>query len=132
MQYDEFIQRVQIEGGIDRKEEALRATEAVLSTLGECLYRTEESQLAAQLPHGIREFLPSRQAPETSKASIQRISLEDFYDRVGARTETRHAQAAKLAHTVVEVLMDAVSAGEIDDIKRELPKDFGVLFDRDI
>ena len=132
MQYDEFIQRVQIEGGIESSEDALRATEAVLSTLGEFLYRTEESQLAAQLPRGIREFLPSSHAPETSKAAMQNLSLEDFYDRVGARTDTRQAQATKLAHVVMEVLMDAVSAGQIEDIKRELPKKFGVLFDRGI
>jgi uncharacterized protein (DUF2267 family) len=132
MQYDEFIQRVQIEGGIDSSEEALRATEAVLSALGECLYRTEESQLAAQLPRGIGEFLTSRQPPETSRANVRPCTLDDFYNRVGARTDKRHAQAVKLARTVTEVLMDAVSTGEIDGIKRELPREFAVLFDRGI
>jgi uncharacterized protein (DUF2267 family) len=131
MQYDEFIQRVQIEGEINDSEEALRATEAVLGTLGEFIYRTEQAQLAAQLPRGIREFLTSRPA-EQSKDEVPRLSLEQFYNRVGARMNARYPHAVKAAHAVTEVLMDAVSRGEIEDIKRELPQDFGKLFDRGI
>jgi uncharacterized protein (DUF2267 family) len=132
MQYDEFIQRVQIEGGIDSSEEALRATEVVLATLGEYLYRTEQSQLAAQLPRGIREFLGARESPEHMRGDVQRSSLEEFYNRVSARADTRYPHGVKLARAVTEVLMDAVSAGEIEEIKQELPKEFGVLFDRGI
>lgn len=131
MQYDEFIQRVQIEGGIDDGDEALRATQAVLGTLGECIYRTEQSHLAAQLPHGIREFLASK-PHETNRGNVDQVSLEDFYERVGARMNARFPHAVKMTHAVTEVLMDAVSAGEIADIKRELPNDFGKLFERGV
>lgn len=130
MQYDEFIQRVQIEGEIESRDEALEATEAVLSTLGECIYQTEVADLAAQLPRGIGDFLTARQPPERSKGDVQHYSLEEFYNRVSARTNSRYPQAVKLARAVTEVLMDAVSGGQIEDIKRELPEGFGDLFKR--
>jgi uncharacterized protein (DUF2267 family) len=129
MQYDEFIERVQIEGGIDSSEEARQATEAVLETLAECIYRTEQAHLAAQLPRGIKEFLMTKSI-ETSRGEVQHLSLEQFYNRVGARTNSRYPHAVKLAKAVTEVLMDAVSTGEIDEIRRDLPGDFGKLFER--
>jgi uncharacterized protein (DUF2267 family) len=47
MQYEEFIQRVQERADLGSREEAVRATEAVLGTLGERLYRTERDDVAA-------------------------------------------------------------------------------------
>jgi uncharacterized protein (DUF2267 family) len=131
MQYDEFIQRVQMEGGIEESDEAVKATEAFLGTLGECIYRTEEAQLAAQLPRDIAQFLTTHKGPETNRAAMQEISLEEFYQRVAARTNSRYPQAVKMSHAVAEVLMDAVSSGEMNDIKRELPAEFGKLFSRE-
>jgi uncharacterized protein (DUF2267 family) len=130
MQYDEFIERVQIEGEIDSSDEAVRATKAVLETLGECVYRTEVADLAAQLPRGIREFLTAQQPPENNRGSVERYTLEQFYNQIGARTDSRHPEAVRLAHAVAVVLMDAVSGGEIADIKEKLPNDFAKLFDR--
>jgi uncharacterized protein (DUF2267 family) len=132
MQYDEFIRRVQVEGELDDGEAAEQAAEAVLATLGECIYRTEEAHLAAQLPRGIAQFLNARQSPEMTRNDTDRLSLEQFYNRVAARTNSRYPHAVKLSRAVAEVLMDAVSVGEIADIKRELPQEFGELFNRDI
>ena len=128
MQYDEFIQQVEENAGLKSSEEAVQATEAVLSTLGERLHRTEQSQLAAQLPRGIREFLTARQPLETSKSDIQQFTVEDFYDRVGARTNVRTAQDIRLTQAVMKVLTAAVSAGEIASITNGLPKEYEKLF----
>jgi uncharacterized protein (DUF2267 family) len=127
MQRDEFIQRVERYGGLESSEEADQATEAVLSTLGERLYRTEQSHLAAELPNGIREFLVAQKPLETTRGDVEQFDLEAFYNRVGARANVRHAHAIRLTQAVMRVLQEAVSSGAIEDIKREL-RDYDQLF----
>jgi uncharacterized protein (DUF2267 family) len=46
-----------------------------------------------------------------------------------ARGEEKGPQAAEHARAVLEVLCQAVSQGEIEDIKAQLPKDFAELFE---
>ncbi|HXF65018.1 MAG TPA: DUF2267 domain-containing protein [Caldilineaceae bacterium] len=130
MQYDDFVRRVQEEAGLETSEEALRLTEAVLATLGERLYRSEQSDLAAQLPRGIKEFLVAKQPPETTRGDVQRFSLEEFYNRVGARTGLRYARAVEQTQAVMAVLQEAVTPGEIEDILQELPAEYQKLFER--
>jgi uncharacterized protein (DUF2267 family) len=48
MQSDEFMSQVQALAGLDPAA-AERAARATLSTLGECLYRTEQEDVGAQL-----------------------------------------------------------------------------------
>jgi uncharacterized protein (DUF2267 family) len=129
MQHDEFIQRVQKYAGLDSSDEAVAVTEAVLSTLGERLYRTEQSDVASQLPRGIKEFLVARQKPENTRADVQHFSLEEFKRRVSARAGTRYPEGARLTHAVMKVLQEAVSAGEIADMRQALPKDYDALFE---
>jgi uncharacterized protein (DUF2267 family) len=128
MQYDEFTRRVQAYAGLGTSDEAMRLTEAVFATLGECLYRTEEDDLAAQLPRELKDALVAKQPPEQSKKDVQRFSLEDFYNRIRARVGTGYPSAVKEANAVITVLQEAVSAGEIAAILDELPDEFGVLF----
>ncbi len=130
MQYEEFIQQVQAYAELDTPEEALQLTEAVLSTLGERIYRTEQSQMAAQLPRGIKELLVARQPPENTRNYVQGFTVEEFYNRVGARTNVRYQRAVAQTKAVMAVLQEAVSAGQIDDIKGELPAEFAELFER--
>src|SRR3954463_3154472 len=127
MQYDEFIQRVQTEAEIESREDAVQATKVVLETLGECVYRTELSEFAAQLPKGIREFVTAVQSPVNTRNSLARYNLEQFYNQVGARTSSRHPHAVKLTRAVAGVLTDAVSPGEIANLKEQLPADFSQL-----
>lgn len=130
MQYDEFIERVQREAELETTDEAFEVTEAVLSTLGERLYRTEQSDMASQLPRGISELFTSRQKPENTRGDVQRFGLEEFHNRVAARINGRHPEAVRLTRVVTGVLMDAVSPGQIEDIRNELPDDYGALFAR--
>lgn len=128
MQYDQFVQRVQDVAGLESSEEALQSIEAVLATLGERVYRTEQSDLAAQLPNGIKEFLVAKQPPENTPSNVQRFSVDEFYNRVGARTRLRRSQAVERTHAVMRVLQEAVSSGQIQDILQDLPNEFGALF----
>lgn len=128
MKYDEFIQRVQEKAGLESSEEAVRVTKAVFETLGERLYRTEQSQLAAQLPKGIKEFFVARQPPENTRRDVQGFSLEEFYNRVSARAKIGHPHAVRQTKAVMAVLQEAASSGQIEDVKRELPAEYAALF----
>jgi uncharacterized protein (DUF2267 family) len=129
MQYDEFISKVQERANLESSDEAVQLTEAVLATLGERLYRTEQGQMAAQLPNGIKEFFVARQPPENVPGDVQRFSLEEFYNRVSARNGVRYPHAVRRAKAVMGVLQEAVSAGQMADIRRELPSEFAPLFE---
>jgi uncharacterized protein (DUF2267 family) len=130
MQYDEFIHRVQEYADLATQEEAVQLTKAVLATLGERLYRTERDDLAAQLPKGLKEFLFVEQDPEHFRQEVRRFSLEEFYNRVSARTEVGRPDAINQTKAVMAVLQEAVSAGELADIMAELPNEFDALFQR--
>ncbi|RIK43573.1 MAG: DUF2267 domain-containing protein [Chloroflexi bacterium] len=129
MKYDEFIQRVQELAGVQTSDEALRLTQAVLETLGERLYRTEQSQMAAQLPKGIKELFVARQPPENTRRDVQGFSLEEFYHRVSARSGVSYPKALKQTKAVMAVLQEAVTSGQIEDVRRELPAEFDELFE---
>lgn len=128
MEYIGFISRVQKYGGLESFDDAVRFTEAVLETLGERLYRTESSDLAAQLPKGLKKFIYEKQPPEQSRNEVKRFSLEEFYNRVCARARVGYPDAVRQSKAVMTVLQEAVSAGELEDIKNELPHEFHKLF----
>lgn len=121
MQYDDFIDRVQQRAGLDSQERAVRAVRATLETLGERLSRMETRQLAAQLPNQLRAHFHA-------KAESQIFSLEEFFKRVSARASVRQSEAAKQARAVIGVLREAVSAGEIEDVRIELAPEYDALF----
>jgi uncharacterized protein (DUF2267 family) len=127
MEYNEFISRVQKYAGLKSLDEAVQLTEAVLETLGERLYRTESTDLAAQLPKALKKFIFEKQPPEQNRNEVKRFSLEEFYNRVRARARIGYPDAIKQSKAVMSVLQEAVSAGELEDIKKELPREFHKL-----
>jgi uncharacterized protein (DUF2267 family) len=127
MEYEAFIERVQALAGLD-EDEARRATEATLSTLGERLERRWRDRLASQLPQGMKPFLYEWQKGERSREDNPRFSLEEFYNKVAARADVRYGQAVQRANAVMKVLRQAVSTGELADVLSELPEDYAKLF----
>ena len=121
MQTDEFTRRVQERARLAAGDEALKIIAATLETLAERLPRNERTDLAAQLPEQLRGYLQRR--PDTD-----RFSLEEFYNRVAARSGLGPPQAIEQAHVVLQVLQEAVSAGQLDRIRQQLPGQFGELF----
>lgn len=128
MQYDEFIQKVQERGGFENREDTVRVVFAVLGTLGEKIYRTEERQLAAQLPKELKNAFYQYQAVERGRGDLGNYTLEEFYNRVKARADISFQEAPRQSKIVIGVLKEAVSAGEIEDVVRELPEEFRQLF----
>ena len=129
MQKEEFLTKVQNLGGLENEDQALKMTEVFLATLGEWLYRTECQKLAAQLPKEFESFLFDVHNPEQSSSEVLHYPLGEFYNRVKARTNVGWEQAVEGTKAVAEVLRQAVSAGQIEDVMRQLPDEFDELFE---
>ncbi len=124
MQYEEFIDRVRQRAGFGSSSEAEEATRATLTTLGEYLVEGEGLDLASQLPQGLAEHL--RQQPPNRPMVY---SFPDFLQQIGEHEGVNTDEASAHARAVVSVLREAVSEGEMDDIRRQFPSEFDTLFD---
>jgi len=127
--YERFVKRVREEAGFGDEETARRGIEAVPSTLGERVYRTEASHLAAQLPRELKPALFEREPPELDRASVPPYSLEEFHNRVAARADLGRPAAVRIARAVAVVLKEAIAPGELAHVLAELPAEFAQLFD---
>lgn len=125
MQYDEFIDRVWEKSRLESRERAIEITQATLETLGERLDRTVRRGVASQLPKELKDMLLSR--PDTDL-----YELQEFYQRVGARADTKYYDAAERATAVLSILREAVSKGQIQEMIDSLPEQFSRLFDGDV
>jgi uncharacterized protein (DUF2267 family) len=122
MQYEEFANKVQDRIGPAQPDEAERAIVATFETLGECISGGEASDLADQLPGELKEpLLRASGEPE-------RLSLEAFLERLGEREGVDSDAARNHASAVMTVLREAVSGGELDNIREQLPREFEPLF----
>ncbi|MFS0518297.1 DUF2267 domain-containing protein [Nostoc sp. UIC 10607] len=124
MQHDEFIGQVQNRARLSSRGDAKLATRATLETLAECLAGGEPFNAAAQLPRGIAEYLRHEYA-----GSGERFSLDEFFRRVSQRESVGLPDAVHHARVVIEVLSEAISSGEINDIRSQLPSEFDPLFE---
>lgn len=121
MQTDEFVRRVQEQANIESGDEALEIVAATLETLGERLPRDERADLTAELPGQLKAY--ARRRLET-----EQFTLEEFYNRVAARSGLGAPAAVQQTHVVMQVLQEAVSEGQLQDMRAQLPPDFEELF----
>ncbi|MCW3064035.1 MAG: hypothetical protein JWN32_1207 [Solirubrobacterales bacterium] len=120
MSYDRFIDRVQREAGLGRRE-AERATVAVLQTLGERISGGETRDLARYLPGLLQPVL-------IDDRDAQRFDADEFLRRVSERAAVKTlATAERHARAVFSALREAVHPKELRDMMSELPKDFDRL-----
>ena len=124
MKHDEFIGQVQHRARLSSRGAAERATRATLETLAERLAGGEAKDLAAQLPLEIAEHLRGQWS-----ALGERFSLDEFFRRVSLREGVDLSDAVFHARAVIEVLNEAVSRGEMDDVRAQLPTEFDRLFE---
>ena len=123
MRYDEFIGQVQHRAGLGSHTEAERATRATLETLAERLAGGEAHDLAAQLPP---ELARSLEAPDAGIGA--KLTLDEFFELVSEREGVDLPDATFHARVVIGVLTEAVSIGEIQDVRVQLPVAFAQLF----
>jgi uncharacterized protein (DUF2267 family) len=124
MRYDEFIGQVQNRARLSSTEEAVKAIRATLETLAERLAGGEPKDLASQLPEEIGVYLHHERA-----GSGERFSLDEFFKRVSEREGVDLPASIYHARVVIEVLSEAVSRGQMNDVRAQLPEEYDRLFE---
>lgn len=126
MKYDEFLTQVGQRGGPVEREHADAAAKQILAALGQRLAGNEPHDFASQLPSELQDPL----LRPTSKAEIG-DDLDDFLrrvaDREGHGCDTE--QALTHARAVLGTIASFVSAGEIQDLRAQLPTGYAPLFE---
>ncbi len=123
MKYDEFIAEVRRRASLGSREEAEAATRATLRTLAERLAGGEPHDLASQLPAELAGYVRYEGEQKSDP-----FSLEEFYRRVADKEGVDVADAARHARVVMEVLREAVTPGELGDVRSQLPEEYAPLF----
>ncbi|MCU0551743.1 MAG: DUF2267 domain-containing protein [Leptolyngbya sp. Prado105] len=123
MNYDQFIKTVKESAQFESREDAIKATKAVLETMRERLLGDEASNLAAQLPKELGDCLRGREGQMGDN-----FKIEEFYTRISQREGVDIEAAATHAGVVFSVLSQAVSAGEWADVRIGFAKDYDELF----
>jgi uncharacterized protein (DUF2267 family) len=122
IQFEEFVHEVADRTGMNR-EEAESLVRATLRTLAERLSGGEAEDLRAQLPRELQaELIPSRE-------EAQGFGVEEFVQKVAARSGLDETDAATGVDAVLSVIRDAVTPGEFDDVLAQLGRDFAELVD---
>jgi uncharacterized protein (DUF2267 family) len=119
VEYREFIQATQREGGIDG-DLAERAARATLMTLAERLSPGQARDLLKQLPPEMKPWLYTERAAEG-------FDIDEFLRRVAEREGVDIETAERHARAVFSALGRAVSRDEIADMAAELPRGFAPL-----
>lgn len=122
MKYSEFLGNVQNRARIGRESEATGAVRATLETLGERLAGGQAEHLAAQLPEEIGYYLHQGDGQDS-------FELETFYERVADRAGVDMPDAVYRAKVVMNVLEEAISGGEMRDLRAQLPDEYNHLFE---
>lgn len=122
MGHDEFIGKVQNYARLPSRGAAELATRAVLETLAERLSADEAKDTAAQLPQTMQAYLV---CPQPS----QRFGLDEFFRRVSEREGAKLPDAVYHARAVIHVLQEAVTPGQIADVRGQLPAEYDRLFE---
>lgn len=108
--------------GSDDRWQAYRVLRAYLHAVRDRLTVDEAAQLAAQLPDLIRGIYYEGWKP--SATPVKYRGFAEFLDRVAADAGLGGETAASYAvSAAADVLRRHVSAGEIDDIRAQLPED---------
>ena len=123
MKYNEFIKHVQTLAQLESVQEAQRATQATLETIRERVVGNEASQLAAQLPQELAQYLQGREGENG-----QHFAVAEFYRRVTEKEGIEPTTAAIHTRAVFTVLQSAVTPGEFADLKANFSQDYAELF----
>lgn len=123
MNYDEFIKRVLSAARLSSLGDAVAAVRATLETLAERMTREEVKDTSSQLPREIAYYLEHR------AETLDKFGLDEFLKRVSQREPADLPTATYHARVVIAVLQEAVTKGQIDDIRGHLPDEFAPLFE---
>lgn len=120
MQYNEFIKEIKDKTQLD-KEGAEKAARPTLETLSERLTGNEAEHLSSQLSEEMKSYI--HEGDLTGK-----FSADEFFEKISEKEGVELDKAKEHAKVVADVLETAITPGEIDHIRAQLPKDFQKLF----
>ena len=121
MKYDEFIEEVRKLAQLSSNEEAVRATKATLEALAEYLTWKERHDAASQLPQRIKDFIKKPAVKPPVIADRHFTIVDQFVHHVSVLERVPPDVAYKHANAVLKVFREALSKGEFEDIREELP-----------
>ncbi len=121
MNYKTFMGQVQHRLELNELGPAVRATRAVLTTLGERLHPGEASDLASPLPMEVDRYL-------TTSESADPFSYQEFLSRTSERAHVEPSDANYYAQTIVGLVGEIVPPGNIEKARNQLPAEFDGLF----
>lgn len=114
MGFREMIKSVQKYSGFSDKE-SKEALEHMVESLAVRLTDDERKDFASQLPEHLQDIALSVRATEEN---TKRDIIRDFMET----QQISEARAKKQVLSAWKVLKDAITRGEIDDIRAQLPK----------
>jgi uncharacterized protein (DUF2267 family) len=109
--------------GLDR-EQARRATEAVLETLAVRISDGQVEDLERELPPNLHPAL-DRGLRESREA--RRMSVDEFLERIAEREGVSHEEAVAHTRAVFAALRELVTGKEFRDMAAQLPADYAPL-----
>jgi uncharacterized protein (DUF2267 family) len=127
MDHETFMTAVERATGLSR-EEAQRAVDATLETLGERVSRGAVDDLMALLPAELRPALERGDA--LSHGAARPMSLRDFVIRIAEREGVTPDEAKEHARAVFAVLREAVGEKEFADVEAQLPDEYTAVLAR--
>lgn len=125
MDYDTFVGEVQNRAQLPSREDAVRVIRITLETFSERLEPGAADNLAAQLPDEIGRHL-------SKVDEVEGFGWDEFVDRIvekgGYDPDDEAADAVHHARSVIDVVEEATTAGELEDVRAQLPEEFEELF----
>jgi uncharacterized protein (DUF2267 family) len=120
MKYNQFIAHVEEHSGLGY-EQAEEATHAFFEMLGARLTTDESKHLASQLPNELAETV------KTASTDQSQVDAGEFFERIGNHQNAGRSIAYDHAQAVWDTLKQAVSKGQINHIREQLPTDIQSL-----
>ena len=115
MKYRDLIKKVQDYSGFSDSESE-EALELVVETLASRLNEGEREDLASQLPEELEDVA-------LAPTATQKFSAEDMFEELSELQNIDESRAKKQVMAVWRALKEALSPGEIEDIRAQLPND---------
>lgn len=125
MQHDEFIGHVQHRARMATRGEAEQAVQATLQTLAERLAGNAAENLASELPPHLANYVTNGE----DLGDPEPMSVDDFLRIVSERTGTDLPKSIHHTRAVLEVLGEAISEGQMRNIRAQLPDSWDPLFE---
>jgi uncharacterized protein (DUF2267 family) len=120
MSFRELIKRVQLNSGFSDSE-SKEALELMVESLAERLTAGERKDFASQLPQELQTIALT--APNDIAEYYDKDILKEFMEREGIE----EARAKKQIMSAWNALKEAISEGEINDIRSQLPNSMVAL-----